>query len=91
MLEITLELLEKNLPILEPDQDCWIVYGQLHQPVALRISDACFVPRSHNISRGGGPDAPQTTDAGRELNGGSATVMSECSNRRLGLWLFADV
>ena len=32
MLEITLELLERNLPILEPDQDCWIVCGQLHQP-----------------------------------------------------------
>ena len=44
--------------------------------LALRISDARFVPHSHNISRGGGPDAPQTTDAGRELNGGSATVMS---------------
>ena len=54
MMEITLDLLVRNLRYYGPEQDCWIV---------------------HNVSRGGGPDAPQTTEAGRALNGGSATVM----------------
>ena len=54
MMRITLELLENNLKMLKPHEDCWI---------------------NHQISRGGGPDAAQTTPEGRALNNGSATII----------------